>query len=84
MKLIYKDDKCTLIAFDESVRELRKQGWLGDEIEARIFYPNGKRGDREIRVFKRNGESYVLKEHANDEMIDMKIRKIIAFANECN
>lgn len=80
MKLIYKDDKCVLIKFDEKAEALRQQGWLGDEAEARIFYP--EHGTREVRIFKDNGESYVLKEDSNDPMIRMKISKLLKFAND--
>ena len=82
MELVYKDDHCTIIKFNESVSVLRQQGWLGDECEARVFYPGESHNPdrREIRIFKENGESYVLK-RGTDAMVDMKIEKIMKFAN---
>lgn len=79
MKVSFRSEKCTIIKFDESQAELRRNGWLGDESEARIFKPNAC--SQEIRIFKDNGESYVLREDCYDPMVRMKIDKIIEFAN---
>ena len=79
MKVTYKDDKCIMIVFNEDHQTLRRNGWLGDESEARIFKPNSI--DREIRIFKNNGESYILNETSSDEMVRMKIRKILELAD---
>ena len=73
MKVTYKADDCILIDFTENSLELRKQGWLGDEEQARLYKADGI---LEIRVFKRNGESYVLSEDSKDQMVRMKARKL--------
>lgn len=79
MIVTYKSDRCVMIKVIESQEELRQHGWMGDEKEIRVFYPSGKpdANNREIRVFKANGESYVLKDASNDEMVNMKIRIIL-------
>lgn len=85
MKLKFKDEHCVIIEFDESKEVLRQQGWLGDEVEARIFNPTGNwrtnHLSNEIRIFKSNGESYVLSKESEDRMIKMKLNKIFTFAN---
>ena len=79
MVVTYKSDRCAMIKVIEPQEELRQLGWMGDEKEIRVFYPTGKldANVREIRVFKANGESYVLKESSNDEMVNMKVRIIL-------
>lgn len=80
MKIVYKDARCTLIKFDEKPFDLRKQGWLGDEAEARIF--KADLGAVEIRIFKDNGESYVLNPDSKDIMVRMKASKLLEFAEK--
>lgn len=85
MKLKFKNEHCVIIEFDESKEALRQQGWLGDEVEARIFNPIGNWQtnylNNEVRIFKSNGESYVLSKESEDRMIKMKLNKIFTFAN---
>jgi hypothetical protein len=79
MKVTFRNEQCIIIKFDEKRNELRQNGWLGDEDEARIF----KVGmNREIRIFKTNGESYVLSEDSKDAMVKMKANKLIEFVNK--
>lgn len=83
MSVMYKEEKCTMIKFHDSQDVLRAEGWLGDEDLARIYYPCGRNdvASREIRIFKSNNESYVLKPDSNDKMVMMKIRKILEVAD---
>lgn len=80
MKLIYADKKCVLVKFDEKPSELRKQGWLGDELEARVFTIDY--ATTEIRIFKDNGESYVLNADSKDPMVRYKVKLIMDFVEQ--
>ena len=79
MKEVLRTSTCTLIKFDETKEQLIQFGWLGEEDVARI-YRIGE--NTEIRIFKKDGQSYMLDQRSKDFMVQAKIKKLLNFEHD--
>lgn len=80
MKVKKQTENSVLITFDESVDKMIADGWVGDEKSARVFWLGNNVAPSEIRVYKNNGESYVLPRNSKDEMTSYKYDVLLRFA----
>ena len=80
MKAIKVTGNAVIIEFDETKEKLIEEGWLGDEDIARVF--TEVPGIDEVRIFKKDGQSYVISEYSNDFMSKRKALMLKRIADD--
>lgn len=71
--LVSETARSIILEFEGTKDQLIEHGWLGNETIARVFIQGS---NVEIRVFKDDGESYVLSDKSTDFMVRRKYETI--------